>query len=166
MGLRGLRLPGHRGGGYRPDGVLSRRQFAALKLILDRGEYEEGATTGDLYIDGVWECATLEDRVRTGPKVKGETAIPVGEYEILLTWSPRFKTILPLLIDVPGFDGIRIHPGNTADDTEGCLLVGEKVITHAGLPFLTHSRRAFERLFARLEDASKKREKLIIEVQE
>jgi hypothetical protein len=135
-----------------------------LKLILDRTAYEENATTGDLYIDGVWECATLEDKVRP-VKIKGETAIPAGEYEILLTWSPRFKTILPLLIDVPGFDGIRIHPGNTADDTEGCLLVGEKVIQHAGVPFLTHSRRAFERLFARLDEANKRREKLIIEVQ-
>lgn len=135
-----------------------------MRLILDRTAYEEDATTGDLYIDGVWECATLEDQVREGPKVKGETAIPAGEYEILLTWSPRFKTILPLLIDVPGFDGIRIHPGNTADDTEGCLLVGEKIITHLGQPFLTHSRRAFERLFARLEEAAKRREKLIIQV--
>lgn len=135
-----------------------------MRLILDRTQYEEGSTVGDLFVDGVWSCATLEDKVREGPKVKGETAIPTGEYEILLTWSPRFKTVLPLLIDVPGFDGIRIHPGNTADDTEGCLLVGEKVIQHGGVPFLTHSRRAFERLFARLEEASKKREKLIIEV--
>lgn len=134
-----------------------------MKLVLDRTEYEEGATLGDLYIEGVWECATLEDTVRP-EKIKGETAIPVGEYEILLTMSPRFKRVLPLLVDVPGFDGIRIHPGNTADDTEGCLLVGEKVITHGGVPFLTHSRRAFERLFARLEEAAKRREKLVIEV--
>lgn len=135
-----------------------------MKLVLDRTQYEEGSTVGDLFIDGVWESCVLEDQVRTGPKVKGETAIPVGEYEILLTWSPRFKTILPLLIDVPGFDGIRIHPGNTSTDTEGCLLVGENVIRHAGVPFLTHSRRAFERLFARLDEAVKRREKLIIQV--
>lgn len=135
-----------------------------MRLILDRSEYGKDSTTGDLYINGVWEACVLEDCVRTGPKVPGETAIPAGEYEILLTWSPRFKTILPLLIDVPGFDGIRIHPGNTADDTEGCLLVGEKIIQHGGVPFLTHSRRAFERLFARLEEAAKRREKLFIEV--
>lgn len=135
-----------------------------MRLLLDRSQYEEDSTTGDLYIDGVWEAATLEDRVREGAKVPGETAIPVGEYEILLTWSPRFKTILPLLIDVPGFDGIRIHPGNSVNDTAGCLLVGEDIIQHRGKPFLTHSRRAFARLFARLEEADKRREKILIEV--
>jgi hypothetical protein len=68
------------------------------------------------------------------------------------------------LIDVPGFDGIRIHPGNTADDTHGCLLVGEKVIQVAGVPFLTHSKDAFERLFAKLSKAYDAGEKLQIEV--
>jgi hypothetical protein len=82
----------------------------------------------------------------------------------LITWSPRFKQRLPLLIDVPGFDGIRIHPGNTANDTHGCLLVGEKVIQVAGVPFLTHSKDAFERLFAKLSKAYDAGERLHIEV--
>jgi hypothetical protein len=135
-----------------------------MRLQLDRRAYEEGSTVGDLFIDGVWECASLEDQVREGPKVKGETAIPEGVYEIRLTHSPRFKRVLPLLVDVPGFDGIRIHPGNTAKDTEGCLLVGENVTYAMGLPFLTHSRRAFDRLYKKLCEAELRREALTIEV--
>lgn len=134
-----------------------------MKLTLDRGQYDAGSTVGDLYIDGVWECATLEDAVRP-EKIKGETAIPEGTYEVLLTQSPRFKRTLPLLVDVPGFDGIRIHPGNTHKDTEGCLLVGENVITSAGVPFLTHSRAAFDRLYDKLRAAAARGEKLTIEV--
>lgn len=122
-----------------------------MRLTLDRTLYEKDATVGDLFIDGEWECHSLEDQVRDGPKVPGQTAIPTGVYEVLITMSPRFKRRLPLLINVPGFDGIRIHPGNTHEDTEGCLLVGERVIRHEGMPFLTHSRAAFDKLFAKLD---------------
>jgi hypothetical protein len=77
-------------------------------------------------VDGEFECFILEDRLRpTGIKVPGETAIPQGRYEIQHTYSPRFRRNLPLLINVPGFEGIRIHPGNKAVDTEGCLLPGQ-----------------------------------------
>ena len=135
-----------------------------MNLWLDRREYSETTTLGDLYINGVWECLALEDRVRQGPKVPGETAIPEGKYEIRITWSPRFKQHMPLLLDVPGFDGIRIHPGNTHKDTEGCLIVGENVTMVAGLPFLSHSKRAYDRLFAKLETAKNKKERIEIEV--
>jgi hypothetical protein len=135
-----------------------------LKLLLDRTEYGKDSTVGDLYVDGVWECASLEDQVRVGPKVPGETAIPEGTYTVLLTRSPKFGRTLPLLIDVPGFDGIRIHPGNTADDTEGCLLVGEKIITAGNKPYLSHSRVAFDRLYEKLVGANQKREAIVIEV--
>ena len=121
-----------------------------MKLRLDRTHYEKGSTVGDLYVNGIWEAVTLEDEVRA-EKIPGETAIPTGTYDVLITWSPKFKRRLPLLIDVPGFDGIRIHPGNTHHDSSGCLLVGENVITHEGIPFLTHSRKAFDRLFAKLD---------------
>jgi hypothetical protein len=135
-----------------------------VKLLLDRKEYDKDSTLGDLYLDGVFECVTLEDQVREGPKVKGETAIPEGTYEVLLTHSPRFKRTLPLLVDVPGFDGIRIHPGNTADDTEGCLLVGENVSNVSGKPFLIHSRAAFDRLYQKLVAAAARREAMTIEI--
>lgn len=79
---------------------------------------------GDLFIDGVFFCHTLEDEKRKdGLKVYGETAIPAGIYNVKLTMSNRFKRLMPLLLDVEGFKGIRIHGGNTSKDTHGCPLV-------------------------------------------
>lgn len=74
---------------------------------------------GDVFIG-----YTLEDVVRSGPKVAGRTAIPAGNYPLTVTMSNRFKKPLPLLSDVPNFSGVRIHGGNSSDDTEGCILVG------------------------------------------
>lgn len=81
-------------------------------------------TIGHLYIDGQYFCDTLEDTVRTGIKIAGKTAIPAGTYKVKKTMSPRFKTILPEILNVPNFSGVRIHSGNTAKDTDGCLLLG------------------------------------------
>ena len=82
-------------------------------------------TIGKLYIDGHYLCDTLEDTVRpAGTKIAGKTAIPAGTYRVKKTMSPRFKKILPEILNVPGFAGVRIHSGNTAKDTEGCLLLG------------------------------------------
>ncbi len=79
---------------------------------------------GDLFIDGVFFCHTLEDEKRAdGLKVYGETAIPAGIYNVKLTISNRFKRLMPLLLDVEGFKGIRIHGGNNSKDTHGCPLV-------------------------------------------
>lgn len=135
-----------------------------MNLWLDRREYDEKTTLGDLYVNGVWECVTLEDKVRDGPKVYGETAIPEGKFEVRITWSPRFKRHLPLLIDVPGFDGIRIHPGNTHQDTQGCILVGENYKLVEGFPFLLHSVKAFDRLYTKLETAKNSGERIELEV--
>lgn len=81
-------------------------------------------TIGKLYIDGHYLCDTLEDTVRNGVKIAGKTAIPAGTYQVKKTMSPRFKKILPEILNVPGFTGVRIHAGNTAADTDGCLLLG------------------------------------------
>lgn len=82
-------------------------------------------TIGKLYIDGHYLCDTLEDTVRpAGTKIAGKTAIPAGTYKVKKTMSPRFKKILPEILNVPGFSGVRIHSGNTAADTDGCLLLG------------------------------------------
>lgn len=81
-------------------------------------------TIGKLYIDGHYLCDTLEDTVRNGVKIAGKTAIPAGTYKVKKTMSPRFKKILPEILNVPGFTGVRIHAGNTAIDTDGCLLLG------------------------------------------
>lgn len=124
-----------------------------MRLDLVRRTFGENTTTGDLYIDGAWFGFTLEDRVRTGPKVPGETAIPEGLYPLIITPSPKFKRRLPLLVNVPGFDGIRIHPGNSHEDTQGCILVGEGVHEFSSEPRLTKSVSAFNAIFEKIEEA-------------
>lgn len=100
-------------------------------FILTRRELGADFTIGDLAIGGHHICWVVEDAVREVEgepveawKIKGQTAIPVGRYQIKRTFSNRFQVTMPQLMDVPGFSGIRIHPGNTAADTEGCLLPG------------------------------------------
>lgn len=102
-----------------------------MKLTVIRNPSDAGATIGKLFIDGVFACWTLEDEVREVPgqpvsewKVKGATAIPAGTYRVTLENSARFGPDTMTINDVPGFEYIRIHPGNTAADTEGCLLLG------------------------------------------
>lgn len=124
-----------------------------MQLTLKRSPSHGGATIGRLYEGDEFICYTLEDQIRQVPekKVYAKTAIPAGTYEIELTMSPRFKKMLPLLVDVPGFSGIRIHPGNTQDDTEGCILPGSEV---AGNKLsILKSRLAFIRLYDRIHDA-------------
>lgn len=132
----------------------------ALRVI--REPSDGGATLGSLYLDDVWFCWTLEDtirqpKLRTQPvdvaawvatwKVPGETAIPAGRYDVKLTLSSRFKAVLPEVLDVPGFSGIRIHAGNTDKDTEGCLLLGTARRERAVL----NSRVALGNLMMRLQ---------------
>ena len=84
-----------------------------------------------------------------GEKIPGDTAIPEGRYQIIINHSPRFKRDLPLLLKVPNFEGVRIHPGNYAKDTEGCILVGRKRIPG----MVQESRLAFDALFAKIQAA-------------
>lgn len=90
-----------------------------MNIRIDRLYKKEDYTIGKLYINGVFLCSTLEDKVRTldtiEDKVYGETAIPEGRYEVILSYSKRFNKILPELLNVPFFKGIRIHAGNYAD---------------------------------------------------
>lgn len=106
-----------------------------MKLTLKRIALRPTYTIGKLYIDDVYFCDTIEDTVRDlnkngkfdngEKKIYFKTAIPYGTYEIKWTYSPRFKKYTPQLMNVPSFEGIRIHAGNTSDDTEGCLILGE-----------------------------------------
>jgi hypothetical protein len=97
-----------------------------MEMTLRRVQLDPDVTIGELAVDGQFECYTLEDTQRApgAPKVFGQTAIPTGRYRVIVTYSPHFLKDLPLLVDVPGFEGVRIHPGNVAANTEGCLLVG------------------------------------------
>lgn len=106
-----------------------------MKLTLKRIALRSTYTIGKLYVDDAYFCDTLEDTVRDinksgkfdngEQKIKGKTAIPYGTYEIKWTYSPRFKKYTPQLMNVPSFEGIRVHAGNTSADTEGCLILGE-----------------------------------------
>lgn len=96
-----------------------------MKLHLERQEQTHEFTVGRLSVDGEPECWVLEDPVRDGPKVPGSTAIPPGTYRLARDYSNRFKRRMLHVLGVPGFEGVRIHAGNTVYDTEGCLLVGE-----------------------------------------
>lgn len=118
-------------------------------------------TIGRLALDGKYFCDTLEDRVRpSGEKVRGTTAIPAGNYEVILNWSPRFKCVLPMVLDVPGFSGVRIHAGNCAADTEGCVLVGFNQVKGR----LVASRPTLARLMEKLLDAVKADGKIWLEI--
>lgn len=121
-----------------------------MKLTLKRIEQVPKATIGLLFVDGKFQCFTLEDKVQW-PKVPGETAIPTGTYEVKIGWSPRFKRDMPRLQNVPDYEGVLIHYGNTDKDTEGCILVGQ--VHEAGHDFIGQSRIAFNDLFKKLCDA-------------
>lgn len=120
-----------------------------MRLLLQRVEAQADRTFGRL-TDNAARIAfdSLEDTLRSGPKVKGRTAIPPGRYQVVVTFSPRFGRKLPLLIGVPGFEGVRIHPGNTEEDTEGCILLGTRVGDR-----LRDSRIAHAVVNARIDDA-------------
>jgi hypothetical protein len=132
-----------------------------LKLKLERTWCGAKCTIGTLTVDGVAECFTLEDVVRpAGVKVYGETAIPAGTFNVVVTKSQRFGRDLPLVENVPGFEGIRIHPGNDAEDTDGCILVGRT----KGVDFVGESRAAFNALFAKIQKALAAGEKVTLEI--
>lgn len=136
-----------------------------MKLRVERLWKKPTYTVGRLYVDGKLYCNTLEDVVRDldkEAKVPGKTAIPAGTYKVIFNWSPKFERNLPRLLNVPHFDGILIHPGNTADDSAGCILVGKN--TEVGR--LTQSRYTSDCLNVLIEDAQRHGEEIIIEIVE
>ena len=116
-----------------------------MKLTVKRKIKSANSTIGELYIDNIFQCYTLED-VERKEKIVGKTAIPAGSYDVIINESNRFKRKLPLLMNVPNYAGVRIHPGNTAADTEGCILVG----TTKAPDFVGNSREAFTSLFEKM----------------
>ncbi len=118
-----------------------------MELTLKRDVVGPDFTLGKLSVDGVFFCYTVEDTIRD-VKVAGKTAIPFGRYKVILNMSNRFQKIMPLLLDVPNYEGVRIHSGNTAADTEGCIIVGMER-TKDGVAL---SRICWEKLMEKLKD--------------
>ena len=153
-----------------------------MKLKVERRWPKATYTIGRLYIDGIYYCNTLEDADRglkwndplsfiQSRKVAGETAIPKGKYTITMNvTSPKYAGVawyynlcrgkMPRLLHVPGFDGILIHPGTTALDTRGCILVGKN--TKVGK--LTDSKVTFQQIYKLMKAASDKGEEITIEI--
>jgi len=124
-----------------------------MELILNRVNKNKYCTIGELYINGKFQCYTLED-VERKSKIKGKTAIPTGRYEVILNMSNRFKRVMPLLLNVPNFEGVRIHTGNSAKDTEGCILVGRSAYIDNNV--IGESRIAWNKLMDILTNAKEK----------
>ena len=130
-----------------------------MELKLYRETLTDTYTGGRLFVNGAFECYTLEDAVRD-EKIPGATAIPTGKYDVIWNMSNRFKKMMPLLMNVPDFAGVRIHSGNTIEDTNGCILVG--LILSNGE--LQSSRIARDLLYPQIADAYRKGEKITIEI--
>lgn len=142
-----------------------------MELKIERKWCKDTYSIGNLYVNGKKFCNTLEDKDRglddsmsveqvKKIKVYGETAIPKGKYTVTLTYSNKFKKILPLINNVKGFDGIRIHSGNTAKDSLGCILVGE----NKEVGKVLNSRVTFNGLFSMLQEAKNKGEQITLTI--
>lgn len=141
-----------------------------MELLLERKETNRDFTLGNLFIDGKFYCNILEDPIRdinkNGTfdcgefKIKGHTAIPYGTYEVEVTYSPKFKRNLPILKNVKHFEGIRIHRGNSVDDTEGCLIPGQEY----GEGRVINSTRCELELTSMIEKCNLKKEKVTIKI--
>lgn len=135
-----------------------------MKLQLIRDVRGTNYTLGKLFADGVYVCETCEDTDRKmeagGEKVYAKTAIPLGTYKVSVSFSQRFKKPLPLIHDVPGFTGIRMHGGNGPDDTEGCILVG-KVRMARGI---ANCAATLQRIIDMIDDAEEAGEVVTLEV--
>lgn len=154
-----------------------------MKILLKRIAKRNTYTIGKLYINGEYFCDTVEDKdrglkqsmslnqIRT-TKVMLQTAIPCGTYEITMnTISPKYSKVkwyvdkcgarVPRLLNVPGFDGVLIHTGNTANDSSGCIIVGRNTVVGK----VTESKQTFEKLYPKLKEASNNKERITITIQ-
>lgn len=142
-----------------------------MELLLKRIAKKNDYTIGKLYINGIYFCDTLEDKDRgltsnmsteeiTNKKVYGKTAIPTGKYTIIWNYSNKFNKMMPLLLNVPGYAGVRIHSGNTEKDTLGCILVG----INSQVGKVLNSRATSSKLYNIISKACNK-EKVTITIQ-
>ena len=138
-----------------------------MNITVERLQCDEDVTIGSMTVDGEWQCWTLEDprrEIEGQPcsvwKIPGKTAIPAGRYRVMLSMSVRFKRYLPILLNVPGFSGVRIHAGNTAEDTEGCILVGNERLAKS----IARSQLALAPLMSKLAEAERKGEPIWMDI--
>jgi len=118
-----------------------------MELKIIRKEFTESSTIGDFLINDEFFCYSLEDMVReNGVKIPSQTAIPEGRYKVIIDQSNRFKRAMPHILNVPNFEGIRIHNGNYTKDTEGCPLLGFT----KSKDFVGDSKNAFNKFFDKL----------------
>jgi hypothetical protein len=144
-----------------------------MEIVVTRTQKNPVSTIGKLAIVGSpFNCLTLEGKDRgltksmtlqmiSDIKVKDHTAIPTGRYEVTINFSNRFQRLMPLVLDVPGYGGIRIHPGNDDADTDGCLLLG---YTQLNADFIQNSKQAFADFFMLLQQAVAKKERVFITI--
>lgn len=139
-----------------------------MRLTVLRIANKPTYTIGKLYIDGCYYCDVLEDVDRglddsmsvdeiLKKKIKGQTAIPTGTYPVKITYSPKYKKNMPLIENVKGYSGIRIHSGNTHKDTEGCVLVGK----NKEVGKVLESRKTYNALYKILSET---KERIIIDI--
>ena len=146
--------------------------FNEMELKLKREVFTDNSTIGSLYVDGVFECYILEDKDRgindtltleqiMRVKVYGKTCIPYGRYEVDWTMSARFKKMMPILLNVTGWSGIRIHAGNSEIDSLGCLLCGRLKLNDR----ISESTLATNRLYKKIEAAKKQGQRIFITIE-
>lgn len=137
-----------------------------MELTVERIYKGKDYTIGELSINGVFFCHTLEDKVRLlnsyEDKVYGQTAIPIGRYKVIISYSNHFKKEMPEILNVEFFKGIRIHAGNDKDDTDGCILVGECRNVEQG--WIYNSKNTYNKLFDILNTVFKNNEEIYINV--
>ena len=135
-----------------------------LELKLVRLMMGAASTLGKFYIDGKYYGVTCEDKDREleagGVKIAKQTAIPRGRYRVAVTFSNRFQKMLPLLEDVPGFTGVRIHGGNRAEDSEGCVLAGRVRIQDG----IAQCKDTVEAIIDLIDDAEDRGEESYLEI--
>lgn len=137
-----------------------------MEINLHRKWFTPESTIGEVYYSmdegpKVLVCYSLEDAVRApGAKIAGSTAIPTGKYPLIISWSERFKRLMPELLNVPNFRGVRIHPGNVPEDTDGCILLG----LHKDVDSVSNSVEAYGAFCRRFSDALNAKDDITIAI--
>ena len=137
-----------------------------MKLKIVRDIFTDKSTIGKLTVDSKFFSHTLEDKDRKleegGEKVYGQTCIPRGIYQVIIDFSPKYNKEMPHVMNVPGYEGIRFHPLNKPEDSEGCIGVGNYNPSHPD--WISNSTATFNKLMDLLETAYSKNEPITLDI--